>query len=186
MAGQVAGFASGRWNNLCARPLWEDTGQGVDPDSVTMVQAVTAGPAAFVGRLVAVEPGWGPYGGVAEAGYLRVEEVLVNRAAHAAPSVGDIVSILFPGGGVTIRGIRICQDRTEGFYAPIVGDRVLAIGRRSRNDSVLFRDVYRFPIMDDEVLAQPYRNLRSDQRSVALQLLENELMAFPNEGKDNR
>ena len=181
---EVEEFATGKWKNLCKRPLWEETGQGVDPKSMTMVEATKAEPAAFIGRIVAVKPGWGPYGGVAEAGYLQVEEVLVNRDEKVTPKVGDIVAILFPGGVVTISGTRICQDRAEGFYSPFVGDRVLVIGHLSRHDGVLFREVFRFPVVDGEVLAQPYRNLRSDQNAIELPSLRHELAVRPNARKE--
>lgn len=172
---EVAEFASGEWKNLCKRALWEGSSQGADPDAVTFLEATRTNPAAFIGQIVAVVPGWGPYGGVAEAAYLKVEEVLVTRDERATPKVGDTVAVLFSGGSVSIEGTRVCRNRAEGFYSPFVGDRILAIGHLSPHDGMLFRDSFRFPIVDDEVVAQPYRALRADQNAIELGSLRQEL-----------
>jgi len=41
--------------------------------------------------------------------------------------------------------------------------------------------MYRFPVVGGEVLAQPYRNLRADQKSMDLRSLRHELAVRPND-----
>lgn len=112
---------------------------------------------------------------VGEMAYVEVEEVLTGKDESASPSVGTVVGVLFAGGVTIIDETTFCRERMSGFFRASIGDEVLVGGAMSRNDPNYFHVNFVFPIVDREVLAQPYSELTEDAVSISVKNLRNEI-----------
>lgn len=121
-------------------------------------------PLAVVGEVVHVVSGWAVASSeAAEAAYVRVDEVLFEEEVGAAPAVGTVVGIFRRGGQVVIGDTTLCRDWPQGFYRPFVGDRIALTGYYRTEDPPFFIVAFRFPVVDDQLLAQPYGGLQKEE-----------------------
>lgn len=142
-------------------------------------------PVVVTGRIIELVPEWSiQWMKVARAAYVEVEEVIWKKTTASAPAKGTVVGVIFPGGETVVGNTPICQDDRPGFYQPIKGDRVALAGRYLTEAPPFFEANSRFPIVDDEVLAQPLSALRADQHAKPLQEFRHQLRVNPEGGGD--
>jgi len=128
---------------------------------------------SFVGRVVAVVPGF-DFGAsrIAQAVYLRPLEVL---SAPESFKASNLLVYTRSGGRLRIHGVGLCQEEVEGFHSPAVGDELLVLAFLSDLEQGIVDVGWIFPIKDGHIVPQPYATLDSDQESIELSDLRNEL-----------
>lgn len=182
---EIKKFRDPRWGHRCSSVGLDASEQGEGQEDLTFDEYLRLYPLALVGEVVHIVPGWSAHHlEVAEAAYIRVEEVLWAREPGAAePGRGSIVGILFPGGRTVAETTRLCKERPEGIFEPLVGDQIVVAGQLLTESPAFFQANARLPLVKGEVLAQPLRALSADEKAIALKDLRVQLRR---EGPDTR
>lgn len=167
---QVESFSTRNYA-ACSPPAQDSLPQGAADTTYTFDEFISHLGAAFVGKIVHLEPGLSSVSlNAAEAAYIRVEEVLFERNSGRAPQEGAIVAAVFHGGRTVLGATPICRDWHDAYYRPVVGDRVLMAGGMSPDgDPLYFAGSTAFPLSSEGVvLSQPYMNLDAEERWISL------------------
>lgn len=143
--------------------------QGAATLTKSLSEIILGKPAAFVGRVEQLVPGWDSWHEeVAMLAYLEVEEVIHSNSPTPAPVVGQRIGVLFSGGSIAIHGTIVCDKIDESFYSPRLDDRVIVTGAGWKSDARFFVKSEVFPMVGDEILPQPYPSLQEAARSDSL------------------
>lgn len=180
---EVKKFSAEHWGYRCNSAEAQERGK--DDRTYSFEDYLRLHPVVVTGRILELVPGWSAqWREVATAAYVEVDEVIWEKKPGTAPATGTVVGVVFPGGRTVVGRTPLCQDGKPGFYQPIEGDRVALAGRYLSKSPPFFEANSRFPIVDEEVLAQPLSALSSDQHAAPLQELRQELRVNPKGGKE--
>lgn len=162
---EVEKFQDERWGYRC-NSSDDESEQGADEVTFTFEEQLRRFPEVVVGQIEYVVPGWSVHHmRVAEAAYVRVEEILRDEGARLAQSGGMVLGVLFIGGKTVVGNTTLCEERRKGLYQPVTGDRIVVAGELLAEEPPFLHASLRFPVVKGDVLAQPYSALRADQRS---------------------
>lgn len=157
----------------CRESSYGGTIQGSSPDAENLPNLLKKVGVAFVGRVVAVVPGFDFRASrIAQAVYLRPLEVL---SAPESFKASNLLVYTRSGGRLRIHGVELCQEEVEGFHSPSVGDELLALAFLSPLEQGIVNVAWIFPIKEGHIIPQPYTTLVSEQEPIELLNLRYEL-----------
>lgn len=130
--------------------------------------------AGLVAEVVAVVAGASAGGSPAEAAYLRVEEILQDRAGLLRP--GMVLATVRNKGTFVYRGVKRCDEGRPKLLNIQAGDRVLVAGVFSGEDTEVLNTVYELKIVDGMLQEKPNLNT-TDTLPMPLEALLGEVVA---------
>lgn len=125
--------------------------------------------AGLVAEVVAVVPGASPGGSPAEAAYLRVEEILQDRAGLIRP--GMVLTAVRNKGTFVYRGVERCDEGRPKLLSIQAGDRVLVAGVFYGEDTEVLDTVYELKLVDGILQEKPSLNI-TDTLPMPLEVLK--------------